>query len=174
MGFWCRYVLLSLMLIFVYLFVLISSQTVELLLESSQTSVNQQQTMLRTMWEYLTFIALLVHHIIDLANKQLILWHFLEIYKPAHFLLVVLLLLDFIIVQLWFCALQVFYLKISRWLMLPHSLFVLCLLYIVHKIDIQYFVQIFHLYLISIAGSNFLLVVLLFYLHYGSPTTIWE
>ena len=52
--------------------------------------------------------------------------------------------------------------------MLHHSLFVLCLLYIVHKIDIQYFVQIYHLYLISIAESIFLFVVLLFYLHYGS------
>ena len=37
-----------------------------------------------------------------------------------------------------------------------------------HKIDIQYFVQIYHLYLISVAGSIFSLVVLLFYLHYGS------
>ena len=56
----------------VHLFVLISSYTVQLLLESSQVSVNQQQTMFRTMWEYLTFIALLVHHITDLANKQVI------------------------------------------------------------------------------------------------------
>ena len=168
MGFWHKYVLLFLMLIFVHLFVLMSSQTVQLLPESSQARVNQQLTMLRTIWEYLTFIALLVHHIIDLANKQVILWHFLEIYKPTHFWLAVLLLLDFVIVQLWFCALQVFYLEISRWLMLHHSLFVLCLLNIVHKIDIQYFVQIYHLYLISIAGSIFLLVVLLFYLQYCS------
>ena len=73
MEFQHKYVLLSLMLIFVHFFALISSQTVQLLLESSQASVNQQQTMLRTMWEYLTFIALLVHHIIDLANKQVIL-----------------------------------------------------------------------------------------------------
>ena len=53
---------------------------VQLLLESSQTSVNQQQTMLRTMWGYI------VHHITELANKQVILWHFSEICKPAHFL----------------------------------------------------------------------------------------
>ena len=52
--------------------------------------------------------------------------------------------------------------------MLHHSLFVLCWLYIVHKIDIQYFVQIYHLYLLTIAGSIFSLVVLLLYLHYGS------
>ena len=101
----------------IHLFVLISSQTVQLQLESSQASVNQQQTMLRTMWGYLTYIALLVHHTIGLANKQVILWHFSEIYNPAHFLQVVILLLDFVIVQLLSCALQVFYLEITRWLM---------------------------------------------------------
>ena len=100
----------------VHLFVLISSHTVQLQLESSQASVNQLQTMIRTMWGYLTFIALLVHHTIGLANKQMILWHFSEIYKPAHFSQVVLLLLDFVIVQLLSCALQVFYLEITRWL----------------------------------------------------------
>ena len=52
------------------------------------------------MWGYLWFGALLVHHTTDLSNKQVILLHFSEIYKPAHFLQVVLLLLDFITAQL--------------------------------------------------------------------------
>ena len=69
MGFWHKYLLLSAMLIFSTSFLLISAQTVQLLLESSQASVNQQQTMLRTMWECLRFAALLVHHTTDLANK---------------------------------------------------------------------------------------------------------
>ena len=84
----------------IHLFVIISSQTVQLLLESSQASVNQQQTMLGTIWGYLSFRALLVHHTTDLANKQVILLHFSEIYKPAYFLQVVQLLLDFVTVQL--------------------------------------------------------------------------
>ena len=84
----------------VHLFVISSFQTVQLLLESSQASVNQQQTMLGTMWGYLRFGALQVHHTTDLANKQVIILHFSEIYQPAHFLQVVLLLLDFITVQL--------------------------------------------------------------------------
>ena len=88
------------MLILVHLFVIISSQTVQLLLESSQASVNQQQTMSETMWEYLRFGALLIHHVTDPANKQAIILLFSEIYKPAHFLQTVLLLLDFIGVQL--------------------------------------------------------------------------
>ena len=62
----------------VHLFVIISSQTVQLLFESSQASVNQQQTMLGTTWGYLRFGALLVHHTTDLANKQVILLHFSE------------------------------------------------------------------------------------------------
>ena len=37
----------------------------------------------------------------------------------------------------------------------------------VHKKDIQYFEQIYHLHLISIVGSISLLAALLFYLHYG-------
>ena len=37
-----------------------------------------------------------------------------------------------------------------------------------HKKDIQYFGQIYHLHLIIIVGSISLLAVLLFYLHYGS------
>ena len=37
-----------------------------------------------------------------------------------------------------------------------------------HKNDIQYFEQIYHLHLISVVGSIFLLAVLLFDLHYGS------
>ena len=57
----------------VHLFVIISSQTVQLLLESSQASISQQQTMLGTIWGYFRFGALLVHHITDLANKQVIL-----------------------------------------------------------------------------------------------------
>ena len=71
-----------------------------ILLESCQASVNQQKTMLGTMWGYLRFGALLVHHTTDPTNNQVILLHFSEIYKPAHFLQVVLTLLDFIIVQL--------------------------------------------------------------------------
>ena len=60
----------------IHLFVIISSQTVQLLLESFQASVNQQQTMLGTKWGFLTFGALLIHHITDPANKQVILLHF--------------------------------------------------------------------------------------------------
>ena len=70
---------------------IISSQTVQLLLESSQASVNQQQTMLGTM---------LGHHTTDPANKQVILLYFSEIYKPAYFLQVVLVPLDFVGLQL--------------------------------------------------------------------------
>ena len=51
-----------------HLFVIVSSQTVQLLLESSQASVNQQQTMLGTIWGDLRFEALPVHHTTDLAN----------------------------------------------------------------------------------------------------------
>ena len=64
---------------------IISSQAVQLLLESFQASVNQQQTMLGTMWGFLGFRALLIHHTTDPANKQVILLHFSEIYKPVHF-----------------------------------------------------------------------------------------
>ena len=77
-----------------------SSQTVQLLFESFQASVNQQQTMLGTTLGYLRLGALLEHHTADLANKQAILLHFSEIYKPANFLQAVLVLLDFVIVQL--------------------------------------------------------------------------
>ena len=97
----------------VHLFVIIFSQTVQLLFESSQASVNQQQTMLGTIWGYLRFRALLVHRTTDPANKQVILLHFSEIYKPAYFFQVVLVLLDFITVQLLSFALQVFFLKIT-------------------------------------------------------------
>ena len=79
---------------------IISSQTVQLLLESSVASVNQQQTMLGTMWGYSRFGTLLEHHTTDPANKQAIPLYFSEIFKPAHFLQVVLVLLDFITVQL--------------------------------------------------------------------------
>ena len=37
-----------------------------------------------------------------------------------------------------------------------------------HKIDIQYFKQVYHLHLINIDGSISLLAALLSYLHYGS------
>ena len=70
-GFGISICFLSAMLILVHLLVFISSQTAQLLLESSQASVNQQQTMLRTIWGYLIFIELLVHHTIDLANMQI-------------------------------------------------------------------------------------------------------
>ena len=56
--------------------------------------------MLGTMWGYLRFGALLIHHTTDPANKQVILLHFSEIYKPANFLQVVLVLLDFVTAQL--------------------------------------------------------------------------
>ena len=69
----------------IHLFVIIFSQTVQLLLQSFQASVNQQQTKLGTMWGFLTFRALLIHHTTDPANKQVILLHFSEIYKPVHF-----------------------------------------------------------------------------------------
>ena len=108
MGFWHKYLLLS-------VFVIISSQTVQLLLESFQVSVNQQQTMLGTMWGYLRFGALLIHHTTDPANKLVILLHFSEIYKPAYFWQALLVLLDFIGVQLWSCSLQVFFLEITLW-----------------------------------------------------------
>ena len=79
---------------------IISSQTVQLLLESFQASVNQQQTMLGTMWGFLMFGPLLIHHTTDPANKQVILVHFSDIYKPVHFGQAALVLLDFITVQL--------------------------------------------------------------------------
>ena len=41
--------------------------------------------MLGAMWGYLRFGALLIHHTTDPANKQAILLHFSEIYKPVHF-----------------------------------------------------------------------------------------
>ena len=64
---------------------IISSQTVWLLLESSQAIVNQQQTMLGTTWGYLKFRALLIHHTTDPANKHMIILHFSEIYKTVNF-----------------------------------------------------------------------------------------
>ena len=146
------------------LFVIIFSQTVQLMLES----FHQQQTMLGTMWGYLRFRALLIHHTTDPTNKQVIHLHLLEIYKPVHFWQAVLLLLDFIGVQLWSCALQVFFLDITWWPKYHHSLFGWCLLYIVHKIDIQYFEQIYHLHLINIVGSISWLAALLSHVHYGS------
>ena len=60
---------------------IISSHTVQLLLESSQASVNQQQTMLGTMWGYLRFGTLLVHHTTDPANQQVILIFFRNLYS---------------------------------------------------------------------------------------------
>ena len=69
----------------IHLFVIISSQTVQLLLESFQASVNHQQTMLGTMWGFLTFKALLIHHTTDPADKQAIILYVSEMYKPVHF-----------------------------------------------------------------------------------------
>ena len=73
------------MLILINLFEIIFSQPVQLLLESFQASVNQQQTMLGMKWGFLRFGELLIHHTTDPANKQVILLHFSETYKPAHF-----------------------------------------------------------------------------------------
>ena len=124
--------------------------------------------MLGTMWGYIRFRALLMHHTADPANKPVILLHFSEIYKPVHFWQAVLVLLDFISVQLWSFALQVFFIKIIWWPKWHHSLFAWCMLYIGHKIAIQYFEQIYHLHLINVVGSFPWLAALLSYLHYVS------